>query len=111
MLMKVIMRPHPIAVPLKQSSPTRDRCATEPSDAAATARAIGRLSIGGDWACAHGDIETLSYVARELSEYLPEPLHCELVALAELCLADALRASAEWLRLRELARGSSNEAR
>ena len=57
---------------------------------------IGSLCIGGDWAIAHGDFETLGYVARQLSTYVPEPLHCRLVDLAAACNHDAQRANQLW---------------
>lgn len=75
-----------------------------------TTRTIGQLAIGGDWACAHGDIGTLGCLARQLSEYMTEPLHCELVALAEQCCADPAGATARWPSLRDLVFQSSRQA-
>ncbi|HUJ59020.1 MAG TPA: hypothetical protein VLX92_11020 [Kofleriaceae bacterium] len=66
------------------------------------AHAIGELAIGGDWACAHGDFGTLAYLARRLSTYVAEPLHCQLAALAELCRSDPGRAVEQWSHVRDL---------
>ncbi len=68
---------------------------------------IGKLWFAGDWACAHGDLETLGYIARRLVDHAPEPLHCELVALAELCRSDPDRATAAWVHLKELAQAGT----
>lgn len=46
---------------------------------------IGELCVGGDWACAHGDVGALRNIAHELAVRVHEPLHCALVALAEAC--------------------------
>jgi len=64
-------------------------------------RTIGKLCVGGDWACAHGDLEALGDVAAHLANYTYEPLHCELVALSQLCHSDPERATATWLRLKD----------
>jgi len=66
-----------------------------------TTRAIGELCVGGDWACTNGDLEALGDVARRLAEHTCEPLHCELVALADACRSDPDRAAATWLTLKE----------
>lgn len=71
-----------------------------PSTSPETARAIGELCIGGDWACARGDFSTLRHIARCLAAHAPEPLHCELIALANTCSDDPERAAALWSRLR-----------
>ena len=63
--------------------------------------AIGQLCVGGDWACAHGDLETLGHIAKRLAERAQESLHGELVLLAELCRRDADSAVAVWLRLKD----------
>lgn len=60
------------------------------------AEKIGKLCVGGDWACANGDLEGLRYVAQQLAVYLPEPMHCELVALAEACACDPNHAVELW---------------
>lgn len=64
-------------------------------------RMIGKLCVGGDWACAHGDLEALGDVAVHLSSYAREPLDCELVALSELCRSDPEQATATWVRLKD----------
>lgn len=63
-------------------------------------REIGKLWFAGDWACTRGDLETLGYVARCLLEHAPEPLHCELAAIAELCASDPERATEAWAQLK-----------
>ena len=59
------------------------------------------LVFGGDWACAHGDIEALAYIATQLSERVDEPLGLELRELAQLCNRDHLLASRRWPLLRD----------
>lgn len=66
-----------------------------------TAHAIGVLCLGGDWACAHGDLSGLHDVARQLAAHVGEPLHCEVMALADLCQGDGDRAGALWATLRD----------
>jgi hypothetical protein len=65
-----------------------------------TSHTIGQLCVGGDWACAHGDLEALAHVARRLAECTTEPLHCELVELASLCQSDPDRATMVWTELK-----------
>lgn len=72
---------------------------------AAATRTIGELCVGGDWACANGDLETLGHLARELARYAREPLHCELVVLADMCRDDPDQAVSTWMRLKELLLG------
>jgi hypothetical protein len=61
---------------------------------------IGKLCVGGDWACAHGDFAGLRQVARELADHALEPIHCELVELASACNSDPDRAAALWQELK-----------
>lgn len=61
---------------------------------------IGRLCVGGDWACANGDLGGLRDVAKRLAAFAPEPIHRELVALAAACVADPDRAVAIWTRVK-----------
>ena len=63
---------------------------------------IGELAVGGDWACVHGDFAALGELVRRLSVSVSEPVHCELVAFAELCTAEPSRVANEWPRIREL---------
>ena len=65
-----------------------------------TALAIGELCASGDWACAHGDFSALRDVAHRLAAYESEPLHCDLIALADACTSDPERAGALWDRLK-----------
>lgn len=62
---------------------------------------IGELCVGGDWACAHGDLEALGFVARELASSAAEPLHHDLLVLADECYADPNHAVASWVQLKE----------
>jgi hypothetical protein len=64
------------------------------------ARTIGQLCVGGDWACAHGDLEALGDVAERLADYANDPLHDELEALSVLCHNDPERAATTWMRLK-----------
>ena len=71
-----------------------------PSTTREVTATIGKLCIGGDWACAHGDFSGLRYVAQQLADYAPEPTHCELQELAGACSSDPDRAAALWERLK-----------
>ena len=62
--------------------------------------AIGRLCVEGDRAFAHGDFAALRDIAQRLAELLEEPLHCELVALADTG-NDIDEATATWSHLKE----------
>lgn len=64
------------------------------------ARTIGKLCLGGDWACANGDLAALGDIADRLVTCSPEPLHCELAGLSALCHADPERATAAWVQLK-----------
>jgi hypothetical protein len=61
---------------------------------------IGQLCVGGDWACAHGDLAGLAHVAEELAARAHEPLHCQLVEVVRACRYDPDRAPALWFGLR-----------
>lgn len=61
---------------------------------------IGKLCVGGDWACAHGDFSGLRHVAQQLASYAPEPIHCELTELAAACATDPDHAVQLWDRLK-----------
>lgn len=67
-----------------------------PSTTPKVSAAIGKLCVGGDWACAHGDLSALRHVAQQLADYVPEPIHCELEALSAACAAEPDRAAALW---------------
>jgi len=62
---------------------------------------IGELSFGGDWACAHGDLEGLAHIVQQLALRLPEPLHDELVELVRTCYQNPDRATEKWFELKE----------
>ena len=66
-----------------------------------TAHTIGQLCFGGDWACAHGDPSGLRHIAQRLANYSQEPLHRELLALADACKCDPDRAVALWSEIKE----------
>jgi hypothetical protein len=68
-------------------------------------RRINELCFGGDWACAHGDLSGLAYIAEELAERVREPLHGKLVELARTCRSDPDRATARWFAMKDLVRG------
>lgn len=72
----------------------------EPSTTAEVSHAIGKLCVGGDWACANGDLGGLRYVAQQLADYVPEAIHCELVTLAAACETDPDGAVALWISLK-----------
>lgn len=63
-------------------------------------RTIGELCVGGDWACAHGDVSGLRYIAQRLAAHAQGPLHCALVELAEACVGDPDRAALLWSQLK-----------
>lgn len=63
---------------------------------------IGKLCVGGDWACAHGDFAGLRHVAQQLAAYAPEPLHCTLREIVATCDAQPERAAELWSRLKNL---------
>ena len=67
---------------------------------------IGKLCVGGDWACSNGDLEALGDVAVQLADFAREPLHRQLLALGALCHDDPDQASAAWLRLKAEVLGS-----
>jgi hypothetical protein len=73
----------------------------EPTTTADTSRAIGKLCVGGDWACANGDLGALRSVAQQLADYVPEPMHCALEALVSACYCDPARAAALWDGLKD----------
>ena len=70
---------------------------------------LGTLCVGGDWARAHGDFETLRCIAQQLAGGVAEPLHCDLMELADLCLYDLDTASASWDLVKHRLLGSSPE--
>ncbi|MBS1124505.1 MAG: hypothetical protein H6Q90_6733 [Deltaproteobacteria bacterium] len=66
-----------------------------------TPHAIGELCVGGDWACAHGDLAALRHVAQRLAVHAREPVHCELLDLAEACNYDPDHAVELWVRIKD----------
>lgn len=63
-------------------------------------RTIGELWLGGDWACAHGDVEALRHVATSLADRTSRPLRDELLAVAEACYRDPDRAATAWFEVK-----------
>ena len=64
------------------------------------ARTVGKLCLGGDWACANGDLGALGHIAERLANCTPERLHGELIGLSKLCRTDPDHATAAWVRLK-----------
>jgi hypothetical protein len=71
------------------------------SQAQSPPHTIGELCVGADWACAHGDISALQYIAQQLAAYAREPLHCTLMELVDTCAGDPDRAVLLWYRLKD----------
>ena len=69
-------------------------------------RMIGKLCLGGDWACANGNLGALGDIAERLITCSPKALHRELVGLSDLCRRDPDRASAAWVQLKNRVLGS-----
>lgn len=69
-------------------------------------RMIGKLCLGGDWACANGNLGALGDIADRLITCSPAPLHCELARLSALCRYDPDRAIAAWVQLKNRVLGS-----
>jgi len=67
-----------------------------------TSSTIGKLCVGADWACSNGDFEALRHVARSLAAYTEEPLHCELMGLADACASDPEHAVEQWMRIKDV---------
>ena len=69
-------------------------------------RMIGKLCLGGDWACANGNLEALGDVAERLLTCTPASLRRELAALSAQCREDPDRATAAWVQLKARVLGS-----
>lgn len=63
-------------------------------------RTLDELCVGGDWACAHGDVSGLRYIAQQLAACAHEPLHCALMELADACIGDPDRAVQLWSQIK-----------
>ena len=70
---------------------------------------LGTLLVGGDWACADGDVGTLAHVAGQLAERLDDELRAELLELVNRCHHVPDKAGAAWARLRELLAARARE--
>lgn len=75
-----------------------------PSHSGGATHSIGELCVGGDWACANGDLETLGYIAERLATYVPRYLHPKLTLVTDLCRRDPDRAVAAWMLVKEQSR-------
>lgn len=65
------------------------------------AYSIGELLTSADWACAHGDAETVGHIARQLADCVEDgSLHDELIVVADRYIADDEGASESWTELR-----------
>jgi hypothetical protein len=71
------------------------------SSSATSQVTVGKLCVGGDWACAHGDFGGLRHVAQQLAKYAPEALHGTLRELAATCGSHPDRAVELWCRLKD----------
>lgn len=67
---------------------------------------IGKLCLGGDWACANGDLGALGDIADRLITCSPETLRGELARLSALCRYDPDHATAAWVQLKNRVLGS-----
>ncbi len=72
---------------------------------------VGALCWAGDAACESNDVAALGGIARRLVELVPEPLHCELIPLADSCSQDPEHAVAAWTELRDRVLGLTGTAR
>jgi hypothetical protein len=63
-------------------------------------RTVGKLCVGGDWACANGDLGTLGDIASRLVTCVPEPLRCELSNLSEMCRKHPDEATSAWVQIK-----------
>ena len=61
---------------------------------------IEELYFGGDWACAHGDVDALAHIVRALASRADERTRAKLAALEALCRSDPDRAASRWFELR-----------
>lgn len=61
---------------------------------------VGQLCVGADWACANGDLGALRYMAQCLATHAEDPVHYELLRLAEDCNSDPERAVERWMRIK-----------
>lgn len=71
---------------------------------------IQELLDGGEWACAHGDSESLARVAWLLACLLPPPHARVARAIARMCPIDLPRASLRFGALAAALRGATDRA-
>lgn len=72
------------------------------------ARMIGRLCLGGDWACANGDLDALGDIAARLARCSPEAMRGELTRLAACCRGELHQATVAWVQLKNRALRSAS---
>ena len=68
------------------------------------ARRVGELCLGGDWACAHGDVESLGFIVEELAGLIAGPGDCALGEVVQQCRHDPEAATARWAEVKDRAR-------
>jgi hypothetical protein len=59
------------------------------------------LLVGGDWACAEGDLGTLAHNAELLACCVAEPLRREMIDVVHACHDDQDYAGERWREARE----------
>jgi hypothetical protein len=64
------------------------------------AYSVGELLAAADWACAHGDVETVGYIARQLAEQFSGHLHDELLSISRSYPLGDAKAAKSWTDLR-----------
>jgi hypothetical protein len=67
------------------------------------------LLVCGDWAIAHGNVESLAVIADELARRARGGLRAELLEIRELCKSDDGFAARRWYNLRPRMRSSVRE--
>jgi hypothetical protein len=64
-------------------------------------RSLGELCVAADWALSDGDLDALGEIVRRIADAVPDPLHCDLIELADACTHDPARAWNAWPPLRD----------
>jgi hypothetical protein len=79
---------------------TKASCSTSSLGDRGGTSELGKLCVGGDWACAHGDFAALRHVAHRLAHCPGVALQAELAELEGTCRRDPVRAAALWSQLK-----------
>ncbi|MBA3540572.1 MAG: hypothetical protein H0T79_13260 [Deltaproteobacteria bacterium] len=73
-------------------------------DPATARRALDHLLACGDWAAANDEVGTLAFILKQLVKHVSQQgehtVESELVALLQMCRADAARATQRWSSVR-----------